>query len=110
MNKQLITVTINAQSHLKHILKQTGNKYIFFDIKSGGCSGFEYRFKPVDKITNNKNLFQDNDLTIEVCDKSMLYLLGTEIDWNSDIMGESFKFKNPMAMNSCGCGTSFNPF
>ena len=110
MNKNLITVTLSAQTQLKNILTKTAKKAIFFDIKSGGCSGFEYRFKPIDKISNDKNLYKENGLSIEICDKSLFYILGTEIDWNEDIMGESFKFNNPLSKNSCGCGSSFSPF
>ena len=39
---------------------------------------------------------------------SLIHLLGTEIDWKKDIMGESFHFNNPMAKSKCGCGTSFS--
>ena len=110
MNKNLITLTLAAQNHLKNILKNTGKKVIFFDLKSGGCNGFEYRFKPIDNIKHKKNLYIENDLTIEICDKSLMYILGTKVDWNKDIMGESFKFDNPLSKNSCGCGSSFSPF
>ena len=109
MNKKLITLTVAAQNHLKTILKTTGKNVIFFDLKSGGCNGFEYRFKPIDNIKNKANLYIENDLTIEICDKSLMYILGTKVDWNKDIMGESFKFENPLSNNSCGCGSSFTP-
>lgn len=110
MTKNLLTLTLAAQNHLKQILKTTGKKAIFFDLKSGGCNGFSYRFKPIDKIKNKKNLYIENDLTVEVCEKSLFYVLGTNVDWTKDIMGESFKFDNPLSKNSCGCGTSFSPF
>ena len=48
--------------------------------------------------------------SIHVCGKSLMHILGTEIDWQNDIMGQTFKFNNPMAASSCGCGTSFNSF
>ena len=87
MNKSLITLTLGAQNHLKQILKTTHKKAIFFDLKSGGCNGFSYRFKPIDNIKNNKNLYIENDLTIEICEKSLFHVLGTNIDWNKDIYG-----------------------
>jgi iron-sulfur cluster assembly protein len=46
---------------------------------------------------------------IHICGKSLMHVVGTHIDWEKDIMGESFKFDNPMAKSSCGCGTSFTP-
>ena len=55
-----------------------------------------------------KNVQIEKDLNIEVCNKSLMFVLGTTIDWKKDIMGEAFKFDNPIAKNSCGCGTSFS--
>ena len=110
MGKNLITLTLAAQNHLKNILKTSGQKAIFFDLKSGGCNGFSYRFKPIDNIKNKKNVYIENGLTIEICNKSLMYILGTNVDWSKDIMGETFTFDNPLSKNSCGCGTSFSPF
>ena len=45
--------------------------------------------------------------SIQVCGKSLMHILGTEVDWKKDVMGEAFIFNNPMAKSSCGCGTSF---
>ena len=109
MNKHLIHVTSNAIGQLSKIIKNTGYKAIFFDIKSGGCNGFEYRFKPIEKIENINNVYSKDGLDIEICDASLFHILGTKIDWQEDIMGKTFKFDNPLAASSCGCGSSFNP-
>jgi iron-sulfur cluster assembly accessory protein len=109
MSRSILTITRSATKKLSEIIKANNSKAIFFDIKGGGCNGFEYRFTPVASIEHERNLIDNDGLKIEVCDKSLLYLLGTKIDWKSDIMGEGFKFENPMAGNSCGCGTSFSP-
>jgi len=109
MNKNIITITSTAIKQLKYIIKHEKTKGILFSVKGGGCAGFEYKFDPINKFTNEKNLVYKDGLTIEVCDKSIFYLLGTNIDWNENIMGKGFKFDNPMAQTSCGCGTSFSP-
>ena len=54
-------------------------------------------------------LFNDSGVEIQICKKSLMYVIGTEIDWKKDIMGETFTFSNPLAKSSCGCGSSFNP-
>lgn len=107
--KSLISITPRAVKQLSNILKGTNKKAIYFDIKSGGCNGFEYRFKAVDKVINKENTYKKDNLEVEICDKSLMFILGTEIDWNEDIMGRAFTFKNPLAQSSCGCGSSFNP-
>ena len=108
MRKQLLYFSKNAEKKLTSILKDTGKKNLFFFVKGGGCNGFEYMFEPKDKIENKDNVVTQGDLNVEVCDSSVLFTLGTTIDWKSDIMGEAFVFDNPMAQNSCGCGSSFS--
>ena len=54
MNRSLLNVSSSALKQLSNILKNSNKKYIFFDLKSGGCNGFEYRFTATDKIFNKK--------------------------------------------------------
>ena len=108
MNKKILTVSSLAIKQLKHIKKIEKSKGILFSVKSGGCNGFEYKFEGINKFTNPKNTVLYDGIQIEVCDKSLFYLLGTKIDWKEDIMGKGFIFENPMAKASCGCGTSFS--
>lgn len=110
MRKNIINITTAATKRLLEITKENNSRAIFFDIKSGGCNGFEYRFKPINKITNTNNIYYKDGLKVEVCDKSLLYILGTNIDWKKDLMGEGFNFDNPLSKNSCGCGSSFSPY
>ena len=106
--KSIITITENAYLKLRNIAIKNNTKSILFYIKSGGCNGFEYKFKPISAIQDSTNVFKKRDITIEVCNKSLLYILGTEIDWKEDMMGSCFKFNNPSSKISCGCGTSFS--
>ena len=108
MTKKLISLTCSAIKQLKQIKKTNNCKGILFSVKSGGCNGFEYKFEPINTFFNEKNIVIEDDLKIEVCDKSLFYLLGTKVDWDEDIMGRRFIFDNPMAQASCGCGTSFS--
>ena len=109
MKRSLITITQNALKQLDNIVTINNANGILFSIKGGGCNGFEYQLQPVNQFNKNDNIVTQKNIRIEVCDKSLLYLLGTEIDWTQDVMGSRFTFKNPMAGASCGCGTSFTP-
>lgn len=104
----IISITETAYNQLLKIAIKNNTKNILFYVKSGGCNGFEYKFKPTNKIENEKNLYKKDKLNIEVCNKSLLYVLGTKIDWKNDIMGSYFSFDNPVSKMSCGCGTSFS--
>lgn len=124
MNKNIISVTKPALKKLINIAKEQNSKYMLFSIKGGGCNGFTYKFTPtndepekLDEILCLKNKIKesfkdekniDSPLeSIQVCGKSLMHILGTEVDWKKDVMGEAFIFNNPMAKSSCGCGTSF---
>jgi len=107
MSKKIISVTCSALKQLKQIAENNNSIGILFSIKSGGCNGFEYNFEPINTFSNS-NIVVEDDLKIEVCERSIFYLLGTKIDWDEDIMGRRFIFDNPMAQASCGCGTSFS--
>jgi len=109
MTSNLITVTRAAIKKLSSISALNSSKAVLFSVKGGGCNGFEYKFEPVEPNPESEHVYEEGGLRIEVCPKSIFYLLGTEIDWHNDIMGEGFKFTNPMAGTSCGCGSSFSP-
>lgn len=118
--KNIVKLTNRALKQLSIIAKENNSKSILFSVKGGGCSGFKYLLEPtndppqkLDEIVclkkNLKNSSIDTPLeSIQICGNSLMHLLGTEIDWKKDIMGETFVFENPMAKSSCGCGTSFN--
>lgn len=108
MNKNLINITSNAIKQLVRIKQNQPSKYIAFGVKSGGCSGFQYTLKPCNKEIIDKDLQQQEDITIKIKKDDLFILLGTEIDWEDDIMGQRFSFKNPNSSFQCGCGKSFS--
>jgi len=118
MFKSVISITTPALKKLSEIAHHHQAKNILFSVRGGGCNGFTYDFSPTnDKPSNLDEIYHVEDQvtnyntplkSIHVCGNSLMHLLGTEIDWKKDIMGETFVFNNPMAQSSCGCGTSFN--
>ena len=108
--KSILNLTLNATKQLTKIAKENNASNILFYVKGGGCNGFNYKFEPFDKTPNKYDIIVPyEDIKVVVCGKSMIYLMGTTIDWKNDIMGDSFCFDNPNANSKCGCGTSFSP-
>ena len=108
MKNQVITLSKTACNKLKEIALTNNCKSILFYVKGGGCNGFNYKFEPTNEEPQKLDaVICRPGYDIQVCNKSLLHLLGTHIDWKKDIMGESFHFENPMAEAKCGCGTSF---
>ena len=105
----VIQITNVAKKQLINIMNQNKSKYILFSVAGGGCNGLKYLLEPNnDEPKKIDELVKMDDLKINVCGKSLLYLLGTNIDWKEDFMGSRFIFENPNATSKCGCGTTFS--
>ena len=100
-----IKFTDNALKQIGNLLsKKDKGSFFRIAIKGGGCSGFQYEFT----FEQSKN---DDDLSFEniLVDKTSADLLkDSEVDYVSELMGESFKISNPQTKSSCGCGVSFS--
>ena len=104
MNKE-IKFTDKAIKQINHLLSQKDKGSFFrIAIKGGGCSGFQYDFS-FEKSIEKDDLKFENILI----DKTSADLLkGSEVDYVSELIGDSFKITNPQSKSSCGCGTSFS--
>lgn len=80
-------------------------------VRNGGCSGLSYvmDFSTKDEIQDGDAIddYEDEGVLCVVDAKSMLYLYGLELDYSDELIGGGFKFFNPNAEESCGCGSSF---
>jgi len=100
-----IKFTDKAIKQINHLLSQKDKGSFFrIAIKGGGCSGFQYDFS-FDLSVEKDDLKFENILI----DKTSADLLkGSEVDYVSELIGDSFKITNPQSKSSCGCGTSFS--
>ena len=76
-------------------------------IAGGGCSGFEYRMEFADNVATDDLVTESHGLRLAVDPKSAKFVEGTEIDFHDDLLKRAFVFNNPLAVKTCGCGTSF---
>jgi iron-sulfur cluster assembly accessory protein len=77
-------------------------------VEGGGCSGFQYDIA-VAQAANADDLVVERDgARLFVDPVSLPFLLGAELDWVEELVGASFKVKNPNAKSACGCGVSFS--
>ena len=82
--------------------------YVRVGVKSGGCSGLSYDLKFDHEFQHEDKLFEDNQVKILVDKKSLLYLVGTTLEYSGGLNGKGFVFNNPNAQRTCGCGESFS--
>ena len=104
-----ITMTDRAAARINEILaKEPGKAALRVAVNGGGCSGFQYDFQLVGDKTDDDLVIERNGAKALVDPTSEPFLAGAEIDFVDDLMGQSFRIKNPNATASCGCGTSFS--
>ena len=105
----MLTLTPTAVGKVKAILAERGEEGgLRIAVIGGGCSGFQYQMT-LDKEANaDDSVIEQDGLKVFVDTRSLLYLNGTRVDYVDDLNGSGFKFENPNAKSSCGCGESFN--
>ena len=100
-----VKFTDKAIKQINNLLVEKAKGSFFrIAIKCGGCSGFQYDFSFDTKAEQDDLVF--NNVLIDK--KSAELLSGSEVDYVSELIGESFKITNPQSKSSCGCGVSFS--
>ena len=107
----MIGLTERAAVEVKRIIREQHlpeGTALRVGVKGGGCSGFSYTLGFDDQVSEIDQIAELHGIRV-VCDpKSFLYLSGTEVDFEESLMGRGFKFGNPNASKTCGCGESFS--
>ncbi len=103
----VVDVTEAAALKAKEVLKDSSNTGIRISVVGGGCAGLQYDLKPEEKAAEGDLVLEFFGVPFFINPMVVPYLKGTQIDFSSALMDGGFKFKNPNATSSCGCGTSF---
>ena len=103
----MITLTESAALKIKTLLTEKEETGIRAAVRGGGCSGFTYKLE-FDNRNDTDRIINDKGVEIYVDSKSFLYLMGTQIDFVDELNQAGFKFINPNAKRTCGCGESFS--
>ena len=108
----MIKVSESAKNKVSELMKEDGFDpsvdFVRVGVKSGGCSGLSYDLIFDKYKSDNDKVFLDNHVKILVDKKSLLYLIGTTLEYSGGLNGKGFVFNNPNANRTCGCGESFS--
>ena len=102
---ETVTMTASAASRIREIAAHSALRV---SVNGGGCSGFQYGFEITADRQPDDVAIERDGATVLIDSTSLGILAGSEIDFVDDLIGQSFKIKNPQAKMSCGCGTSFS--
>jgi len=103
----MITLSESAAKRLRELLADKEESGVRAAVRGGGCSGFTYKLT-LDEENEGDRVIIDKDVEIYVDPKSFLYLMGTQIDFINELSQSGFRFVNPNAKRTCGCGESFS--
>lgn len=108
----MVNVSDTAAQQLLNIFieenKDPKENYVRVGVKSGGCSGLSYVLDFEDKPLEDDKVVESNGVNLLIDKKSLLYLIGTTLEYSSGLNGKGFYWENPNAQRSCGCGESFS--
>lgn len=104
-----VTLTDRAAKRVARIIsKEAAGTVLRISVAGGGCSGFQYEYNLVQESPKDDDLvLQKGEATVLIDQLSLEFMGGSEIDFVDDLIGQAFQIRNPNAVASCGCGTSF---
>lgn len=103
-------ITESAMKEIKKVINESNlnDSYLRISVQGGGCSGFMYGLGFDESIDQELDLVENyEDIKVAIDKKSALFLNEVTLDWVEDIGQRGFKFNNPNAKKTCGCGQSF---
>lgn len=108
MGFAVMTMTDAAADRVKQIVSNSGPdaKGIRVGIKKGGCAGMEYTIDLVTESNAKDDLIEHDGAKVWIEPSAVLYLLGTQMDFEITRMRSGFTFVNPNQTSACGCGES----
>ena len=103
-----VTLTDAAAERVREIMVNADRPYIALrvGVKNGGCAGQEYTFAYAEQIEALDEAVEDKGVTILIDPRAILFLIGSEIDYETTKLASKFVFRNPNQTDACGCGES----
>ncbi len=106
----IVTITPIAAEKIRALMAKEGKEgyALRFGVVTGGCAGLSYEMKFQKSAYDNDITFEQQGLNVIVNQESVEFVKGIEIDYVESLKESGFKYRNPNAKSSCGCGTSFS--
>jgi len=108
----MVTITERAIQQIVGLMKKEGitpeTHNLRVGVVGGGCSGLSYQMKFDDNIDSSDTVVDLESIKVIINKLSLLYLVGTELDYQDGLNGKGFEWNNPNSTRSCGCGESFS--
>jgi iron-sulfur cluster assembly protein len=103
---KIVTLTDAAATRVKEIMAKAERPYVRVGVNNGGCAGMEYTLDYAEAPEQFDELVEDKGVQILVKADAVMFLLGSEIDYETTRLASRFIFRNPNQTDACGCGES----
>ena len=106
--KQAVTLTPAAVSQIKSLMDGSDGKVqgLRIGVKKGGCAGMEYTMEYAEEIGAHEEIVEQDGARVLIAPMAAMFMIGTQIDYETSLLESGFKFQNPNVVEACGCGES----
>ena len=104
--KAAVTLTPTAAAQISRLMTKQGSQGLRIGVKKGGCAGMEYTMDYVATVNPMDEVVEQDGARVLIAPMAQLFLIGTEIDYETELLSAGFKFRNPNVAEACGCGES----
>ena len=104
--KAAVTLTPAATRQIARLMEKQASKGLRIGVKKGGCAGMEYTMDYVSEVNPLDEVVEQDGARVMIAPLAQMFLIGTEIDFQTNALETGFRFNNPNVVESCGCGES----
>ncbi len=104
--KAAVTLTPAAARQIARLMARDGHQGLRIGVKKGGCAGMEYTMDYATTVNPLDEVVEQDGARVMIAPMAQMFLIGTEIDFETSLLETGFKFRNPNVVESCGCGES----
>ena len=104
--KQAVTMTPRAATQIARMMQRDGRQGLRVGVKKGGCAGMEYTMEWAETVNPLDAVVEQDGARVMIAPMAQMFLIGTEIDYETSLLEAGFKFRNPNVVDACGCGES----
>ena len=104
--KQAVSITQAAAAQIARLMARQQSQGLRIGVKKGGCAGMEYTMDYVTEINPMDELVEQDGARVMIAPMAQMFLIGTEIDYETGLIESGFRFRNPNVVEACGCGES----
>ena len=104
--KAAVTLTPTAARQIARLMAKQGSAGLRIGVKKGGCAGMEYTMDYVSEANPMDEVVDQDGARVLIAPMAQMFLFGTVIDYEVDLLASGFKFRNPNVADACGCGES----